>query len=98
MQRHHEAQLRQLFDEVFLVGTATVPWDQLYMWLGVKRMTKGPWRELHQLWAELCDSQGFTKPLDLILVSQQGPTQSRAIFRRRLHKSEVISLVADLAA
>jgi len=97
MEKHREAQLRQMLDQVLLVGCGAVRWDELYLWLGVRRMTKGPWRVIRDMWVDLCQEQGHSKPIKLRLVTPDSPAQSMAIFRREQAPGEKFDDVSILA-
>ncbi|WP_109476639.1 hypothetical protein [Paraburkholderia sp. C35] len=91
MERHREAQLRQALDQVWLTGSVIVRWDEFYLWTGVQRLAKKPWREVHRIWEELCTEWGY-KTLPLEIVSKD----HFVVFRRKWDADEKVSLLEDL--
>jgi hypothetical protein len=78
MERHREALLRQAMDEVWLTGSTAIRWDEFYLWTGVQRIAKKPWRVVHRLWAALCQEQGLDESLPLTVIS----LEHAVVFRR----------------
>lgn len=92
MERHRELQLQQLLDEVWLVGSTAIRWDQFYLMLGVQRIAKKPWREVQKLWEELCLERGFDEALPLTVMS----LDFAVVFRRPPFEFEKVNDISDL--
>lgn len=92
MERHREVQLRQALDKVWLTGSVDVRWDEFYLWTGVQRIAKKPWRTVFQLWEELCLEQGFEEALPLTVLS----LDHAVVFRREPRSNENVNSLADL--
>jgi hypothetical protein len=58
MERHHEAQLHQALDQLYIEGVTCIRWDQIYLWFNADRLSKGAYRELIRRWEELCTTYG----------------------------------------
>ncbi|HDR8994531.1 TPA: hypothetical protein QDB01_000408 [Burkholderia vietnamiensis] len=91
MERHREAQLRQALDQVWLTGSVVIRWDEFYLWTGVQRIAKKPWREVHRIWEELCTEFGYeTLPLEVVTKDNV------VVFRRKWDTEEKVSILEDL--
>lgn len=93
MERHREMQLRQALDQVWLTGSTVVRWDEFYLWTGVKRIAKKPWRDVLQVWEELCLEQGCEEAFPLTVMS----LDFAVVFRREPFESEGVSSLEELA-
>lgn len=58
MERHHEMQLKQMLDELYLEGVASARWDMIYLWFDAQRLGKASYRQLLHHWEEYCSSYG----------------------------------------
>lgn len=83
MERHREVQLRQALDQVWLTGSVLIRWDEFYLWTGVQRIAKKPWRDVYRLWEELCTEYDY-EVLDLEVVQKD----NFVVFRRKWDKGE----------
>jgi hypothetical protein len=92
MERHRELLLRQAMDLVWLTGSVAVRWDEFYLWTGVQRIAKKPWRVVHQVWEELCMEQGYDKALPLTVLS----LDHAVVFRREPFPTENVNVLEDL--
>ncbi|WP_149137279.1 primase-like DNA-binding domain-containing protein [Cupriavidus campinensis] len=92
MERHREAQLRQALDEVWLVGSKAIRWDEFYLWTGVQRIAKKPWRDVYRIWEELCQEQGYDEALPLTVLSKD----FAVIFRRDSFEEEKETSIEEL--
>ncbi|BDB29447.1 hypothetical protein Tamer19_06840 [Cupriavidus sp. TA19] len=92
MERHREAQLRQVLDEVWLVGSKAIRWDEFYLWTGVQRIAKKPWRDVYRIWEELCQEQGCDEALPLTVLSKD----FAVIFRRDAFEEEKETSIEEL--
>lgn len=91
MERHREALLRQALDQVWLTGSVVVRWDEFYLWTGVQRIAKKPWRDVHRLWEELCTEHNYkTLPLEVV------QKDNFVVFRRKWDAEEKVSQLEDL--
>lgn len=91
MERHREAQLRQALDQVWLTGSVLIRWDEFYLWTGVQRIAKKPWRDVYRLWEELCTEYNCkTLPLE---VAQK---DNFVVFRRKWDAEEKANQLEDL--
>ena len=57
--RHHDADLDRALDRLYLEGAVAIPWDHLYIWFNVDRLSKGAYREILKRWEELCSNYGY---------------------------------------
>ncbi|MGT2493770.1 hypothetical protein ACU4GD_32875 [Cupriavidus basilensis] len=48
---------------MWLVGSKAIRWDEFYLWTGVQRIAKKPWRDVYRIWEELCQEQGYDEAL-----------------------------------
>ncbi|VVE71635.1 hypothetical protein PCA31118_03930 [Pandoraea captiosa] len=94
MEKHHEAQLNQALDDLYLVGHVSIRWDYFYHWYNIDRLAKAPWRDIETRWAELCEAKGFKKPVGIVVVQKP----HFAVFRRNLLASEKEQTLSDLAS
>lgn len=92
MEKHREAQLRQALDEVWLTGSSTIRWDEFYLWTGVQRIAKKPWRVVYRTWEELCVEQGYEEALPLQVIS----LDFAVVFRREPLENEKVESLEDL--
>ncbi|KWU26410.1 hypothetical protein [Burkholderia cenocepacia] len=92
MERHREIQLRQALDTLWRVGSVDIRWDEFYLWTGVQRIAKKPWRVVFQLWEELCVEQGYAEALPLTVLS----LDHAVVFRREPFAHENTNLLSDL--
>jgi hypothetical protein len=54
MLRHHENQLDIFLDRLYLYGTATLSYAELYLVFNIDRLTKSVYREIVERWEERC--------------------------------------------
>lgn len=59
LEKHQENILKVRLDELFLTGTTFIAWAELTHWFNVERIAKKPYREIHEMWDELCSRRGF---------------------------------------
>lgn len=92
MERHRLHHLRRALDEVWLTGSTTVRWDEFYLWTGVQRIAKKPWREVHTIWEELCLEQGYEEALPLTVLHKE----FAVVFRRDAFEHERVQPLDEL--
>ena len=54
MERHHEVALMQALDLLYLTGTTSILWGQLYLWFKAERLGKNAYRTILSRWEDLC--------------------------------------------
>jgi len=59
LEKHQEAVLRARLDELFLTGSTFIGWPELSHWFNVERIAKKPYREIHEMWDDVCARRGF---------------------------------------
>jgi hypothetical protein len=91
MERHHEMQLRQALDQVWVTGSVLIRWDQFYLWTGVRRIAKKPWRDIYRLWEELCSAWEINT-IELEVMSHD----NFVVLRRPWDPEERVSKMSDL--
>lgn len=92
MERHRQQHLRQALDQVWLTGSTAIRWDEFYLWTGVQRIAKKPWREVYAIWEELCQEQGYDSALPLTVLSKE----FAVVFRREPFENERVSSLDEL--
>lgn len=66
MEKHHDIILRARLDELFLTGQVFISWHELSHWFNVERIAKKPYREISELWEEVCARRGVkVAPLEV---------------------------------
>lgn len=93
MEYHHEVSLKQALDQLWLTGSTTIRWDEFYLWTGVQRITKKPWRIIQRMWEELCQSHGLPKAMALTVIGHP----HLLVLRRELSREENVQRLEDLA-
>ncbi|SLM49237.1 protein of unknown function [Nitrospira japonica] len=61
MLQHHDTDLDRALDRLYLDGAVSIPWDHLYIWFNVDRLSKGAYREIKQRWEKRCTYYGYKK-------------------------------------
>ncbi|KWA84144.1 hypothetical protein WL29_22535 [Burkholderia ubonensis] len=84
--------MRQALDEVWLTGSTTIRWDEFYLWTGVQRIAKKPWRDVHAIWEELCIEQGYEAALPLTVLNKE----FAVVLRREPFDEERVSALEEL--
>ncbi|THJ45677.1 hypothetical protein E9536_40765 [Burkholderia sp. LS-044] len=92
MERHRELLLQQAMDTVWLTGSVAIRWDEFYLWTGVQRIAKKPWRVVYQVWEELCAEQGYDNALPLSVLS----LDHAVVFRREPFENERVNSLENL--
>ena len=59
LEKHHEILLRARLDELFLQGQVFISWHELTHWFNVERIAKKPYREISEMWEDVCSRRGF---------------------------------------
>lgn len=66
IEKHQEVVLRARLDELFLTGQVFISWHELSHWFNVERIAKKPYREISEMWEEVCSRRGFNvAPLEV---------------------------------
>lgn len=92
MERHRELFLQQALDEVWLVGSKVIRWDEFYLMAGVQRIAKKPWRYVQRLWEDLCIERGYEEALPLTVLS----LDYAVVFRREPFETEKVHDISEL--
>lgn len=59
MRRYAGFELARAIATLYMTGAFNARWDELYLWCGVQRVSKAPYRELQQRWIEICEANGY---------------------------------------
>jgi hypothetical protein len=88
MLKHHDAALASALERLYLGGAVSVPWDDLYMWFNVERLTKTVHREIQERWEELCTYYGHTHAPELSILQADHAFPYALRIVRKLFKDE----------
>jgi hypothetical protein len=70
-QRHHEYQLQNRLDELYLTGHCHITWNELYHWFNLDKIAKAPYRKINEMWTELCERHGLA-PVEITTRQSTG--------------------------
>jgi hypothetical protein len=69
MERHHEMQLSNALDQLYLEGATSIRWDHLYLWFKATRLGRGSYRDILRRWEELCTMEyGYASAPELTVL------------------------------
>jgi len=93
MLRRYEDSLDLLLDRLFLDGAASVRWDDVYVWFGAERLSKGAYREMLKRWEDLCvGHHGYKVAPEVSVLG----SKYLMLLRRDLFVDEVLTPLRDL--
>ena len=92
MTRHHEVALYTALDRLYLEGAVAIQWEQLYLWFDAERLGRGAYRELQQVWEEVCTKYGHTNAPELKILKSRSTIYLR-LFRDPLDGPEQEAIV-----
>lgn len=82
IEKHQEFMLRARLDELFLTGQTYISWHELSHWFNVERIAKKPYREINEMWEEICVRRGFkVAPLEVRGLGQGSSTGGLRLVR-----------------
>jgi hypothetical protein len=91
MERHHDMQLSQAMDELYLNGTVSIRWDELYLWFKAERLNKRAYAEIVTRWQDLCASQGHSEVPEVTTLNWVGKG-SLTLMRKAFEDEEMVPL------
>ena len=53
MKPHHESSLLLALDQIYLEGTTSVLWSQIYLWYNAERLRKSAYADIQERWEDL---------------------------------------------
>lgn len=59
MQRHHEVELMQALDELYIRGATSILNEKLYCWFDASRLRKVVFQQIQEHWEDLMISYGY---------------------------------------
>ncbi len=65
MQKRHEDQLGLRLDTLYITGITSITWQELYLWYGVDKIRKAPYRDIQDRWERLLEENGIENTSDL---------------------------------
>jgi hypothetical protein len=69
MQRHHESELMQFLDTLYMEGAASVLEDHCYLWFNKERLNLNTvYREITTRWREVCQYYGHGKDVPKLKI------------------------------
>lgn len=68
MQKRHEDQLGLRLDTLYITGITSITWQELYLWYGVDKIRKAPYRDIQDRWERLLEENGIENTSDLQAV------------------------------
>ncbi len=68
MQKRHEDLLGLRLDTLYITGITSITWQELYLWYGVDKIRKAPYRDIQDRWERLLEENGIENTSDLQAV------------------------------
>jgi hypothetical protein len=98
MRRDHEAKLNAALDQLFLQGSTSILWEDLYLWYNADRLSKRAYADIIDRWRAICEEYG-QKPNDIPELEELQSSDTWLILRRGLFKfyQEKITALAERA-
>ena len=74
VKREHEALLNTALDQLFLRGSVSILWEELYYWYGAERLGRRSFRDIIERWEALCEECGYGSEIPGLEVLESSDT------------------------